>query len=273
MQLLYKIIKSPETSGSETISLPDIKLMYEKNKQAKQDKQDKLDTSDSNPDKSSEIYAEIVLSAKKKAEMIIKEAEVSSKKILEDSKASSRKILEDSKKAAEKALNAAKDEGYQQGYRQGYNEGYQFGINEANSEADEIRKNADIYIESCKNETEAYIKNKHEEILQLSITIAKQIIKSELIVNPEIVNKIAEQVLSQATDRKHVVLKVNPADFNVVKNKKDDLSIYVENPNNLFIIADSSVTQGSIKAETASGFIDGDIATQLDMISKILLRN
>lgn len=253
MQSLYKIIKSPETNGSEVISLPDIKQMYERNKQYK---------SDSNSDEITGIHDEIVLNAKKKADMIIKDAEASAKN-----------IIDKSKKEAESALNEAKENGYQQGYRQGYNEGYQFGINEANSEADEIKKNADIYIESCKSETEAYIKSKHKEILQMSIAIARQIIKNEIMINPEIVNKIAEQVLSKATDRKHVILKVNPADFNVVKNKKDDLSIYVENQNDLFIIADSSVTQGSIKAETPSGFIDGDITTQLDMISKILLRN
>lgn len=253
MQSLYKIIKSPETSGSEIISLPDIKQIYENSKQIK---------NASNSDISSNVYDELSLTAKQKAEMIIKEAETASKSIIEKSKAE-----------AEAALKKAKEDGYQEGYRKGYNEGYEFGINEANSEAEEIRKNADTYIESCKSETEAYIKNKQEEILQLSIAIARQIIKSELAVNPEIVNKIAEQVLSQATDRKHVILKVNPADFNIVKNKKDDLSIYVENPNNLFIIADSNVTQGSVKAETPSGFIDGDIDTQLDMISKILLRN
>lgn len=253
MQSLYKIIRSPETSGSEIISLPDIKQIYENSKQIK---------NASNSDISSNLYDELSLGAKQKAEMIIKEAETASKNIIEKSKTE-----------AEAALKKAKEDGYQQGYRKGYNEGYQFGINEANTEAEEIRKNADTYIESCKSETEAYIKNKQEEILQLSIAIARQIIKSELAVNPEIVNKIAEQVLSQATDRKHVILKVNPADFNIVKNKKDDLSIYVENPNNLFIIADSNVTQGSVKAETPSGFIDGDIDTQLDMISKILLRN
>lgn len=257
MQSLYKIIKSPETNGNEVISLPDIRLIYEKKEQQKN-----ISNNELNNDKSTEIYNQIVLSAKQKADTIVQEAEAAAKK-----------LLEETKEAADKALSDAKEEGYQQGYRQGYNEGYQFGINEANSEADEIRKNADTYIESCRAETEAYIKNKHEEIIQLSLAIAKQVIHSEVMINLDIAGKIAEDVLSKATDRKHVIIKVNPVDFNAVKSKKDDLSIYVENPNNLFIIADSSVTQGSVKAETPSGFIDGAIETQLDMISKLLLRN
>lgn len=253
MQSLFKIIKSPVTTGSEVISLPDIKLMQEKKVQK---------GNASPPDEGTEMYKETLLKAKKDAEQIIINAETAAKG-----------LLADSKKNIDSLKNEAKENGYQQGYKQGYAEGYEFGINEASSEADEIRKNADIYIQSCKSETEAYIKSKYQEIMELSITIARQIIKSEIIVNPEILNKISENVLSQATDRTHVILKVNPLDFNIVKNKKDDLSIYVENPNNLFIIADSSVTQGSVKAETASGFIDGDIDTQLDMIAKILLRN
>lgn len=252
MQSLYKIIKSPETNGNEIISLPDFRLMHEK----------KQKISDSDPDKSTEIYDEVLSSAKKKAEVMLREAEASAKS-----------LMEETNQKVEKTLNEAREDGYQQGYKAGYKDGYQYGIDEAVSEADETRKNADIYLTSCQLEVEAYIKNKQQEIMQLSITIAKQIINSEIMINPDIVNKISEKVLSQATDRKHVILKVNPADFNIVKSKKDDLSIYVENPNNLFIIADSSVTQGSIKAETPSGFIDGDIDTQLDMIAKILLRN
>ncbi len=264
MQSLFKIIKSPVTSGSEIISLPDIKLIHEKREQKK---------NDLIPDNSSEIYDEILFKANKKAEIMVKNSEITAKKLLDDTKITADNIINTAKITADTVINKAKEDGYQQGYKLGYNEGYEYGINEASEEAASIRKNADIYLESCRTETEAYIKKKHQEILQLSLTIARQIIKSEVMINPDIVNKISENVLAQATDRTHVILKVNPADFNVVRNKKDDLSIYVESPNNLFIIADSSVTQGSVKAETPSGFIDGDINTQLDMIAKILLRN
>lgn len=255
MQSLYKIIKSPVTDGNEVISLPDIRAKLEKKVQDEY-------SSDSDSEDLLKAQNELLLNAKKRAEVIVKEAEASADKIVEEAKASSEKIFLE-----------AKDTGYQEGYRQGYNEGYQFGTNEAKSEAEEIKKNADIYIESCRIEAEAYIKSKQEEILQLALAIARQVIHGEVIINPDMAGKIAEDVLSKATDRKHVILKVNPADFSIVKNKKEDLSIYVENPNNLFIIADSSVSQGSIKAETTSGFIDGDIETQLDMISKLILRN
>ncbi|MDF2673261.1 MAG: hypothetical protein K0R09_1526 [Clostridiales bacterium] len=257
MQSLFKIIKSPVTNGSELISLPDIKLMQEKKMQK---------DNDLPPDKNAEMYDEILHRAKI-------DAETSAEIIIKNAQNTAKNILVDANNTVDNIKNEAKENGYQQGYKQGYTEGYEFGINEASSLAEDIRKNADVYLESVKSETETYIKNKYREIMELSITIAKQIIKSEIIVNPEILNKISENVLSQATDRTHVILKVNPLDFNIVKNKKDDLSIYVENPNNLFIIADSGVTQGSVKAETASGFIDGDIDTQLDMIAKILLRN
>lgn len=267
MQSLFKIIKSPETSGSEIISLPDIKLIQEKNEQKK---------NDLNPDKSSEIYDELLFKANKNAEILVKNAEIKVRNAeikVKNAEITAKRLIDDAKITVDNIINEAKEDGYQQGYKQGYNEGYKFGINDASEEADSIRKNADIYLESCRTETETYIKNKHQEIIQLSLTIAKQVINSEVMINPDIVNKISENVLSQATDRTHVILKVNPTDFNVLKNKKDDLSIYVENPNNLFIIADSGVTQGSVKAETASGFIDGDIDTQLDIIAKILLRN
>jgi hypothetical protein len=85
------------------------------------------------------------------------------------------------------------------------------------------------------------------------------------------VKMAGEKVVSKAVDRKQLVLKVNPKDFVIIKNKKDELSIYVENSNNIFLIADSTINQGSIKAETPSGYVDADIDVQIDTVLKSLL--
>lgn len=256
MQSLYRVIKSAETNGNEVIPLPDIRVVKGSTQQN--------DTKEIND--CHDMVSDTLLDARRKADKITKDAEAAAKKLLEDASKKASSIMNDAKE------NGYQD-GYHNGYEAGYKEGYNYGINEASVEAANIRKDADIYIESCRSEVESYIKNKRQEIIELSISIAKQIINSEIMINPDIVNKIAEKVLSQATDKKHMILKVNPADFNIISNKRDDLSIYVENPNNLFIIADSNVTQGSVKAETPSGFIDGDINTQLELIAKNLLRN
>jgi flagellar assembly protein FliH len=191
--------------------------------------------------------------------------------MLQDAKHKAEEILKNAEVESEKIKKSSKDSGYQEGYKNGYKDGYDFGIKEADSEGVNIRKAADDYRSSCVESVKQYLSDTEQEIIHLAVAIAKQIVNTELTINPEAIFKIAEKVVSKAVDRKQIVLKVNPKDFVIIKNKKDELSIYVENSNNIFLIADSTIKQGSIKAETPSGYVDADIDVQIDTVLKSLL--
>lgn len=249
MQSSFRVIKSLEVNGKEIIKPPKIEIINESFS--------KIEGIDlNNLDK----YNEFLNDARKASKSIIDEAY---------SKAES--IVNDAIKEANKIKNTSKEEGFQEGYKNGYQDGYDYGITESKKIADEIRNNAEVYLKSCTEEVEKYIKENEREIVNIALAIAKEIVNSEIKTNPEIINDIAKKVLSKVTDKTQVILKVNPSDFNRVVNKKDELSIYVENSKNLFIVADCNIPQGSAKAETPSGFIDGSIESQLEMILKNII--
>jgi flagellar assembly protein FliH len=204
-------------------------------------------------------------------EKITKEANDLKAQILRDAEITSRQITDKAARDAEMLKKSYSEDGFQQGYKKGYQEGYDHGVREANSNAMEIIKDADEYLKACQAAATRYIKETQEDIVTLSVEIAKKILNTELTVNTEAIFKMAQGILSKAVDRRQIILKVNPQDFNLIKNRRDELSIYVEDPNNLMIVADSSIGQGSLKAETSSGFIDGSIDNQLDIILNSLL--
>ncbi|TDT50610.1 FliH/SctL family protein [Fonticella tunisiensis] len=249
MQLSYRILKSTIVEKDKLVFPPVIEKIIGNSH-----------SSEANNFNFGEIY-----------ERIIKEANDVKSQIIKGAEEKAKEIINTALQEVENIKASAKDEGYQCGFRKGYEEGYSYGLNEAKNEVDAMVKDAEDYVKKCHEASRKYIEETKDEIIGLSVQIARKILNTELTVNTEAIYKMAESIISKAIDKRQIVLKVNPQDFNIVKNRKDDLSIYVEDPNNLIIIADSSLRQGSIKAETPSGFIDGDIDTQLEIILKNLL--
>lgn len=265
MHSSYNIIKSTVIESDTIVSTPVREKIYEKI-MAKDEKRDES-TSSNTYDELARIYDQIQKEAKNSAEIIIKDAESNARQMLD-------KALNQGEQLKEKA----KDEGYQEGYSNGYKEGYDFGINESKAEAEaiikeaqEVKNNADEVLKNARAEVDNFINNSSKDIIKLSVEIARQILGTELTVNQEAIYKLAEKVISNAVDKKQVILKVNPYDFNLVKARKEELSVYVEDSNNLFIVGDPSVKQGNIIADTSAGIVDGRIDTQLDMVLKGLL--
>lgn len=204
-------------------------------------------------------------------EKVKQEAAVLRNQILKEADERAKSILSDAGQKAQSLLNSSREEGFQQGYRRGYQEGYDYGVSEANKSSEKTLQSAEEYLSSCHEAGKRYINENQKEIIGLGIEIARKILNTELTLNSEAIFKMTESILSKVIDKSHVTIKVNPLDYNFIKNRRDELSIYVEDINSLLIVADSSVEHGSIKAETPSGFIDGDINTQLDIILKKLL--
>lgn len=248
MQSSYKIIKSTIVGKDTVISSPVIEKLYKQ-----------YISKDS-----SQISFEDIQKS------IVKEAVEEKIRIINEAQNKAHEIINKAKNTAEDILEKAKDEGFQEGYRNGYSEGYQYGLNEAREQCTSMKEDAEAFIKSCHEESRKYIKKCEKEIIKLAVEIARHILKSELSINPDAVYKIAEGIISKAVDKKQVILKVSPLDFNTVKNRKEELSIYVEDSSSIIVVADPSIEQGSLKAETPSGFIDGSIDTQLDIILKNL---
>ncbi|QCX32351.1 hypothetical protein FDN13_00815 [Caloramator sp. E03] len=249
MQSSYKIIKSTETINDVLITPPVIETIYE---------QIKINNND-NSFKIEEIE-----------KVILEEINLEKNKILDEAQKEAKNIIESAKIKYEEIIKEARENGYQDGYKDGYSQGYEYGVNEANRECENMREDGIAFLKSCHEEGKNYIKKFEKDIINLAVDIAKHVIKSELAINTDAVYKIAESLISKAIDKKQIILRVNPLDFNVIKSRKEELGIYVEDHNNIIVLADPQIEQGSMTAETPSGFLDGRIDVQLDIILKNL---
>ena len=251
MQSSYNILKDTIVAKSKTVAPPP-PIVVKKTKI----EEPKVEKANENTE---------LLKAVKEKELILNNAKNKAKEII----ANTNNKMEELKKKSEQD---GYQEGYQQGYKKGYKEGYDFGEKQVKEETQKLRSDAEQFVLNCHEESRKYINECKDEIIMLAVDIARKIINTEITVNTDAVYRIAENIISKAVDKKQIILKVNPMDFNIIKNRKDELSIYVEDTGNIIVIADSSITHGSVKAETPSGFIDGDIENQLKIAADGLIK-
>ncbi|MCX7904172.1 MAG: FliH/SctL family protein [Caloramator sp.] len=252
MQSYSKVIKYSEIKGDAVIAPPVIEKLLEMDTEGESSQTNTIET----------LKMAILEDAKERARSLIEVAEREAKDIINKANESANSMLEDAQK-----------KGYSTGYTKGYQDGFQKGLDEAKIEAQKLKEEIDLYAKNVQLEVKEYIKQKEEEIIRLSLEIARQILKSEITVNKEAILNIARSVISKSLDKRQIILKLNPSDYSFLKGRRDELEIFVENSNDLILLADPDVQEGDVVAETPSGYIDAKIETQIKQILNKLLRN
>ncbi len=99
------------------------------------------------------------------------------------------------------------------------------------------------------------------ELVELSLTIARRVVRRELSVDPTTVLALVRTCFDEYQRAEIHCVKVSPADFEMVS------AYFEENPaQNLEIRADSAVSAGGAVFETSQGQLDAQVETQLGEI-------
>ena len=158
------------------------------------------------------------------------------------------------------------DKAYQEGYQQGAQTAEKKGAEKYTSQSQELLKT----IGEAVSETNKILKKARGEILNLSLKIAEQIIKSEISLNQAVCVNIVAEALGKITDKDRVIVRVNRADLDFVKANRDRIDKQLGGIKNLIIQEDYRVDQGGCIIETNLGYIDSTIAAKLDSIKKAI---
>ncbi len=146
-------------------------------------------------------------------------------------------------------------------------EGYQDGLNQAKADLEDV-KNAITSFLSAKQEVFEYIA---PDILEISVDIAKKIIKKELQQDPTIIlNNIIEILKGLSKEETKITLRVNPSQVSLLKAEMPDAVKNVGLDAKVLIVPDETIMEGGCMVTTTNGVIDATIETQLAVISEAL---
>lgn len=168
----------------------------------------------------------------------------------------------------------AYDKGYKQGIQNGYDDGkkeaYDSCLPEAIKEADETRERAENMLKSASNSYEAYLHVKKQDILELAVSIAENILNRE-IKTKDGINNIVDSALQLSKGEENVMIKCNPEHE---EDLKKEIFIWKTKYNikgEIFILPDDEISPGNAIIEKNTGKIEVGIDIGLERIREVLI--
>ncbi len=148
-----------------------------------------------------------------------------------------------------------------------FEEGYRKGLEQANSDLEAFRNSFSEFMSAPKNVFE-YIA---PDILEISVDIAKKIIKKEVESDPQVlVNTIVDVLKTVSKSEPKINIRVKPQAVQFIKDTLPNITYQYGIDAKINIIADPSIEEGGCVFQTNNGIVDASIDTQLEIIKKAL---
>ncbi len=160
----------------------------------------------------------------------------------------------DSEQVAAK-LRSARQTGYQDGYRDGLValEGFKQGF------AVQVTQQVGLLVGAVGGQLDALQQDMAEALAATAVSLARQIVRSELAQRPEaIVAVAAEAVEALLLNARHVTLRVHPDDHALVAQGAADVLA----ARGARLIADATIMRGGCRAESDIGVVDASVETR-----------
>ncbi|MGM0418261.1 MAG: FliH/SctL family protein [Thermodesulfobacteriota bacterium] len=245
--------KQPEPPSEEKKSSMDEKSSLKGDKAKKKGKDSKIDA----------------LSA-----VVDQEKEDAYNKGLEDGKLQGKEDARaDIEKANEELREEKKAEGFEEGKINGYEAGKQEAYDEVRKEFGQKAKSVLKILESIESSWDKVLEKYEDEIVELSLNIARRVLYSNLTLDPDFVKLSIKEALNEIPDPVDVTIGVNPEDYNIIEMIKEDFFQRFENLKNITIVSDPAIGRGGCTIDSESGGITQTVENRLNILEEQLLKN
>lgn len=148
-----------------------------------------------------------------------------------------------------------------------FEEGYRAGLEKAQVDLETFRTELANFMSARKDVFE-YIA---PDILEISVEIAKKIIKKEVEEDPQVlINTIIDVLKSVSKSEPKIVIRVRPQAVQFIKDTIPNITYQYGIDSKINIVADPSVEEGGCIFQTNNGIVDASIDTQVEIIKKAL---
>lgn len=148
-----------------------------------------------------------------------------------------------------------------------FEEGYRAGIEKSQADLEKFRNELANFMSARKDVFE-YIA---PDILEISVDIAKKIIKKEVESDPQVlINTIIDVLKSVSKSEPKIVIRVRPQAVQFIKDTIPNITYQYGIDSKINIVADPSVEEGGCIFQTNNGIVDASIDTQVEIIKKAL---
>ncbi len=160
----------------------------------------------------------------------------------------------------------AQQEGYHTGRQQGYEEGYKAGMTDAAGKVNLLQS----ILSNLEQELREFDKEISQDILSLSLAVAKQVLLQALEANPKLLLSIVREGIAQLPPfNQHAHLILNPEDALLVREQMGDQLEHT----GWKIIEDQRIQRGGCKIETTTSQLDATLANRWQRVVSAIAEN
>lgn len=125
-----------------------------------------------------------------------------------------------------KGYSEGREQGQQDGFKQGLAEGKKQGLADGATELDALRAELSLLLDQLQQPLAKIDNRVEQELVQLSLAMAKAVINVEVTTNPQVILKALQEAISALPlQSSKLVIKLNPADIACVKRHYNDTEL------------------------------------------------
>lgn len=202
------------------------------------------------------------------AARIIVEAEARAADVIDGARDQADMLLEDARIQADTLREAAWQEGYHSGQDAGRAEIEAQLRDEWEAEKRDLRAYLSEMVDAIGEARRTLWERQEAEMAAFVLTVARQVVKTEVTQNPEVIRAVIQNALRRVTDKEQVRIRVSPGDAASARGMRDEIIAMTDGLRQLEIIDDRRVGDGGCVIETGAGTIDARIETQLAEVER-----
>ncbi len=107
-------------------------------------------------------------------------------------------------------------------------------------------------------------KDAEADVLSMVQTIAQRVVMKELELKPELMKGVVEKAISHLEKQRHLVLRINPADFETYQRAKPDFLEKFKGLEDLGVEVDAQIPRGSVILKSKVIELDVNLASMVD---------
>jgi len=160
-----------------------------------------------------------------------------------------------------KGYSEGREQGQQDGFKQGLAEGKKQGLADGATELDVLRAELSMLLDQLQQPLAKIDNRVEQELVQLSLAMAKAVINVEVSTNPQVILKALQEAVSALPlQNSKLVIKLNPADVASVKRHYNDTELAERGWQ---LRAEPLVEQGGCLVESESSSVDRSLTQRV----------
>jgi flagellar assembly protein FliH len=178
-------------------------------------------------------------------------------------------LLSEAQKKAEEIVKQAEMQSAaweEQARQAGWQAGYEEGLKQSSAEMSQILMTARNLAQSAVDERDTLVKSNPTELGRLAVSIAERLIGRELSLNPSAVSDIVAQVIETSGVTGPCRIRINPEDHEVLKPHWDAIAGLQKPGEKWELVPDQTIQRGGCVIDAGGGTVDARLGTQLERV-------